>query len=165
MKVLSLIQPWASLIAFSEKKIETRSWATKYRGPLLIHASANFPRDCKEICMQRPFGNVLSLHGFTPIRNGKIQIRNSENKELPVGMIIAKCNLVDCKKIVSEESYHDIACLEGGPDVFGNEYFFGDYTPGRYAWILEDIEILEHPIPAKGKLGLWNYELAATVKE
>lgn len=36
MRALSLYQPWASLIAFGEKKVETRGWATDYRGPLEI---------------------------------------------------------------------------------------------------------------------------------
>jgi hypothetical protein len=39
MKVISIIQPWATLIAIGEKKFETRSWSTKYRGELAIHAS------------------------------------------------------------------------------------------------------------------------------
>ena len=34
-------QPWASLIAgYGRKTIETRTWRTRYRGPLAIHASA-----------------------------------------------------------------------------------------------------------------------------
>ena len=43
IKAISLWQPWASLIALGGKKIETRSWPTKYRGPLAIHASKNQP--------------------------------------------------------------------------------------------------------------------------
>lgn len=39
MKALSVRQPWASMIARGEKQIEFRSWATSYRGPLLIVAS------------------------------------------------------------------------------------------------------------------------------
>ena len=42
MKAISIHQPWASLIAFGEKRFETRSWKTDYRGPLLIHASRTF---------------------------------------------------------------------------------------------------------------------------
>lgn len=38
------------------------------------------------------------------------------------------------------------------------EYLVGDYKPGRYAWILDDIEVLDRPIFAKGKLGIWNCE-------
>lgn len=43
MKTLTLHQPWASLIAMGVKKIETRSWGTKYRGPLAIHAGQHRP--------------------------------------------------------------------------------------------------------------------------
>ena len=34
MKVLSIIEPWATLIASKQKYIETRSWKTSYRGEL-----------------------------------------------------------------------------------------------------------------------------------
>ncbi|MCB2188832.1 MAG: ASCH domain-containing protein [Deltaproteobacteria bacterium] len=40
MKCLSIRQPWASLIVAGMKDVENRSWATKYRGPVLIHAAA-----------------------------------------------------------------------------------------------------------------------------
>ena len=43
MKALSVKQPWANLIAIGEKTIETRTWATQYRGPLLI-VSSKTPR-------------------------------------------------------------------------------------------------------------------------
>ncbi|RZJ91586.1 MAG: ASCH domain-containing protein, partial [Chryseobacterium sp.] len=39
MKSLSIKQPWASLIASGIKDIENRTWATKYRGRIYIHAS------------------------------------------------------------------------------------------------------------------------------
>ena len=39
MKALNVKQPWAWLIANGYKGIETRTWATRYRGPLLIVAS------------------------------------------------------------------------------------------------------------------------------
>ena len=37
------------------------------------------------------------------------------------------------------------------------EYLSGIYEEGRYAWILEDIEILNHPIYAKGSLNVWTF--------
>ncbi len=40
MKALSIIQPWASLIATGIKDVENRTWRTNYRGEFLIHASA-----------------------------------------------------------------------------------------------------------------------------
>lgn len=39
MKALSVKQPWASLICLGLKTIETRKWATEYRGKLLIVAA------------------------------------------------------------------------------------------------------------------------------
>ena len=39
MKVISIIEPWASLIKDNIKFIETRSWKTTYRGEIYIHAS------------------------------------------------------------------------------------------------------------------------------
>ena len=39
MKVLSIIEPWATLIKEKKKYIETRTWKTSYRGELFIHAS------------------------------------------------------------------------------------------------------------------------------
>ena len=39
MKVLSIKEPYASLIVNGYKEYEFRSWKTKYRGKILIHAS------------------------------------------------------------------------------------------------------------------------------
>lgn len=39
MKALSIRQPWAWLIVNGHKDIENRSWSTRYRGPVLIHAA------------------------------------------------------------------------------------------------------------------------------
>lgn len=41
MKVLTIKEPWASLILSGKKTIETRTWKTDYRGKVLLHASNN----------------------------------------------------------------------------------------------------------------------------
>ena len=130
MKVISIIEPWASLIKEQVKHIETRSWATKYRGELYIHASM------KKLTKQNyiDYDNILNL---------------LQDTNFKYGYIIAKCKLVDCK-YMDEELIEKIKANH-------NEYMCGDYSIGRYAWILEDIEILKLPIQAKGQLGLWNY--------
>ena len=38
MKALTVLQPWAWALIHGPKRIENRSWATYYRGPLVIHA-------------------------------------------------------------------------------------------------------------------------------
>lgn len=42
VKCLSIRQPWASLILEHGKDVENRTWRTHYRGPLAIHAGAQF---------------------------------------------------------------------------------------------------------------------------
>jgi hypothetical protein len=38
------------------------------------------------------------------------------------------------------------------------ELSFGDYTPGRFMYILRNIKVLPEPIPAKGRQGPWTPE-------
>lgn len=126
MKVLSLTEPYATLILEKKKTIETRSWKTKYRGELYIHASAthNLKVDKK----------LLNLVG---------------QKSLSYGNIICKCELVDCI-LMDHEFINEIKKNE-------QEYICGIYEVGRYAWILKNIEVLDKPIFAKGKLSIWEY--------
>lgn len=140
IKVISVIQPWATLIALNEKDIETRSWDTSYRGELYIHASKKYD---KEICRTEPFKSILKKHGY-------------DETNLPVGEIIAKTNLVDCCEVVNEVD-GSYAELERGHIAKDNEYSFGSYEPGRYGWILEETEKIT-PIKANGKLRIWNYD-------
>lgn len=129
MKIISLLQPWASLIGV--KKIETRSWATKYRGPLGIHASKAFPKVNDDLCYDEPFNSALK--GLYPPT---------------LGAIITTCNLVDCIEMTPKFI----------KTVKSPERDFGIYAVGRFAWILEDIKRLDSPMLAKGQLGLWNFE-------
>ena len=72
------------------------------------------------------------------------------NISFKYGRIICKCKLVDC--IYMDELFLD--------NIKKNkqEYLCGECSLRRYAWVLEDIEPLEQPIAAKGKLNIWNYE-------
>ena len=47
MKIISIKQPWAWLIVHGKKDVENRSWPTKYRGPILVHAPAKPDRIAK----------------------------------------------------------------------------------------------------------------------
>lgn len=156
MKALSVLQPHASLVAIQAKKNETRSWATKYRGPLAIHASARMTNKQKDLCWLKPF--------FDPLYDADLIDVNIDN--FPLGAVIATCNLVDCLKIRDlrpvkrDGNIVQVAFLEAKNsliEVMGDELAFGDYTPDRFAWMLEDVKQIE-PVPAKGKLGLWEWE-------
>lgn len=136
MKVITIQQPWASLIVLGAKKIETRSWATRYRGPILIHASAAMPKLNRELCATEAFATYLSNAG-----------------PLPLGAIIGRAVL----RMVYPTD-HLLSCFRFSPSSYcPHEVNFGDYSAGRYGWCLEDVVRFETPIPAKGQLGLWEF--------
>lgn len=131
MKVLSLTEPCATLIRENIKQVETRSWKTSYRGELYIHASSTkIPKEWKK---DKEF---MELVKETPLNYGNI---------------ICKCNLVNCIYMTKEY-------VEDMKNNNYQEYICGKYEEGRYAWILENIQVLDNPIKAKGHLGIWNYE-------
>lgn len=133
MKAISLTQPWATLVAIGAKKIETRSWSTGYRGNVAIHASKTFPRWAQELCYNgHAIGWALKAYGV-------------DWTALPKGAILCVCDLTACIRV-------EDASVKGTL-----EEWFGDYTPGRYAWRLANVRSLPEPIPAKGSLGLWEF--------
>lgn len=140
MKAITLLEPWASLIAVEVKKIETRSWSTKYRGPLAIHAGKSLKASHMNIAWHEPFFSALRPHHE---ESGGIRYFH--------GCVIATCDLVDCIKMTPE--FIDLI-----KSAKGHEYDFGVYAVGRYAWILENVKPLEKPIPAKGALSIWEWE-------
>ncbi len=149
MKALTLTQPWAQLVAIGAKKIETRSWRTDYTGPLAIHAAKGFPADARELASCR-----LVLDPMRPYFRDDIPML----KQYPLGAVVAICRLKAC---VPTE------VLDPGDTVFSvsvqklsdQEIQFGDFSRGRWGWLLEDIKMLPTPIPAKGALGLWEWRL------
>ena len=151
MKALTLYEPWAFLVAVRAKKIETRSWKTDYRGPLAIHASKNIPSFAEIMCeTEEHFNDALKDAGIYFTGDVPLKVL------IPCGAVLCICNLVDCLKILRQDGSE--AQLEDDRIIYQPEYFFGDYALGRYAWILNDVKKLEKPIPAKGQLGLWNWE-------
>ena len=159
MKALSLTQPWATLIAIGAKRIETRSWSTKHRDVVAIHAARGFPRDCRDLCWDAPFRAALKSHidfrGYSDIESHSI-----ERFGLALGAIVATADLVECFHTGDTLNYRNatrtVRC-NGGYDytITPNEIAFGDYSPGRFAWVLKNILPLPRPIPCKGALGLW----------
>lgn len=110
MKALTIIQPWATLIASGHKMNETRSWKTNYRGEVLIHAGKN-PKDYTSgVYIDDPDGPYFHEAGITP----------NNFEELPRGSIIGKATLVNCIHINKEFRDH---LKRSNPA----EYAFGDY--------------------------------------
>jgi hypothetical protein len=74
IKGLTISQPFASLIADGEKWVENRTWSTRYRGWLAIHAG-----------------------------KGTQYLTKSELAEYPTGCVIAVAMLVDCVSILKAD--------------------------------------------------------------
>jgi hypothetical protein len=140
IKAITIWQPWATLITLRLKGFETRSRRTHYRGPIAIHAAKHIDLAA---CREEPIRSALLEYGYT-----------SDN--LPTGAVIATAVLSDCIKSV--DTWTDGYILENGVYVYSPEYEYGDFTPGRYAWEMREVNELPKPIPAKGQQGLWNWE-------
>lgn len=69
MKVITIKQPWASLIAEGLKKYEFRTWNTKYRGDILIHAGKSIDKKAverfKEYNLEYPIGCIIAKATLT----------------------------------------------------------------------------------------------------
>lgn len=92
MKAITVIQPWATLLASGKKRCETRSWKTNYRGEILIHASKKDPlwgiSQMDDAAWERA---LLSLGIYDEYFN--------RFEKFPVGVIVGKENLVNCVRI------------------------------------------------------------------
>lgn len=165
MRVISLLQPWASLSVEGHKGIETRSWATKYRGPLLIHASANKKSVGKQLAASQPF---LKYMPHIPDKQWKDRFDQQQPvldwDALPFGAIIGMVHLdhivsFDEERNTTTNALPEIFEHEGRRwPLYPDEREFGDYNPGRYGWLMRSPKVFPKPIPAKGKLLLWDYE-------
>lgn len=115
------------------KWFETRDWPTNYRGKIAIHA-AKKQDDTDYWCSE--LSDLLP-----PI------------EQLPFKSVVAIADLTDCIKMTEEfigqQSETELRC--------------GLWKPGRYAWKLENVQILDQLIPARGMPGLWDIDLPSTV--
>ena len=143
MKALTLWQPWAGAMAAGVKEIETRGRRFNYRGPLAIHAAAREPtEDENDIVVPFVAGNV--------------------NHVLLCTTRSAILAVVDVYECLRTETIND--SLVGGC-ISRTERALGNYSPGRFGILTRNLRVLRHPVPCKGKQGLWNLtpELEAAV--
>jgi len=133
MKALTIWQPWASLLALQMKRYETRSWSTDYRGQLAIHAAKGFQKSQRAMFECWPVYDYFKQNGI------------EYPGQLPLGAVIAVCDLVECIRITH-------AFVATQPKA---ERQLGDFTLGRYAWRLTNVTRIE-PVYVRGQQGLWN---------
>ena len=93
MKVLTIKQPWASLIMLGYKRFEFRSWKTNYRGELLIHAGQGIDKEAmkrlqKYISKDMPKGKILGKEKVEKLECIKTELvkKEGENRLSPVNI-------------------------------------------------------------------------------
>lgn len=83
---LAVLQPWASAIVLGDKDVENRTWETRYRGPLLIHASKRLDH-----------AEVDNLFDLARLRNIPTPgLDRVPLEELPLGGVVGIVDLVAC---------------------------------------------------------------------
>lgn len=133
MKTITIKQPWAHLICSGFKDIENRTWPTKFRGRVLIHAGLD--RKLKPD-LNREQHNALYKY-YTGI--GK--------QPKKFGAIIGSVEIVDC--------------VINHPSIWAEKTDMGRCHPEPiiYNWVLANPIMFPEPIPAKGKLSFWDYPM------
>jgi len=156
MKVITIKQPWASLIIepregtnLGIKDIENRTWPCPKKHiwqRVLIHASAKM----EESALER----ISMIDGEVARR---LWFDLNDNK-FPLGEIIGSVEIVDCvinhPSIWAEKS---IDCKDGCPDI--EKCPIGKCPHKIYNWVLANPIKFPEPIPAKGKLRFWDFDM------
>lgn len=138
-KVISLMQPWATLLVMGIKKVETRSWATNYRGEILIHASNKISREAADFYYNN--AEFQKYRAMLP------------EDELEQGKIIGAVDIVNVVK-AKEWKWHN---RNNAEDV-EREKLLGDLSGERYAWVVKNPVMFKEPVPAKGALKIWDFK-------
>lgn len=151
-------QPWATLVAIGEKRVETRSWSTSYRGPLAIHAAKARPPSWAFMRNQHFIDVLEPLVGLNECGVPNIDL-------LPRGVVLATCDLLDVHTTFEQSAAMDDFVRMGDLPVAvpQRELAFGDFSAGRFAWVLAHIVELPEPYPAVGRQRLWNFNMSQAI--
>jgi len=135
IRCISLWQPWGTAIFLNLKRNETRGKLTHVRGRIGIHAAGLKSKELREFYADMILDNgikeTFGRHGF------------GDFDDLPFGAILGTVTLHDCQPTTK---------LRGLDPV---ETQFGNYSPGRFAWMLTDVNSFTKPFPFSGKQGFF----------
>lgn len=150
---ISLMQPWAGAVAWIGKDVENRTrWPFKYRGPILIHASASRP-------YREDFTRLRKLATKDGVEKDIVDQLDPDNEDFldvlfDFGAIVAVAELAD---------------------VFGpNDTVLDDHPAADSPWADDEKDywlyfskvVAVSPVPYKGAVGMFKvpYEVAAELQ-
>lgn len=137
MRVISVWQPYASLLVHGHKLVETRGFPAPKAliGQRIGIASTKIVRPEQRAAMKDP---VFARYYFETNLPRDIE-------ELPNGYLLGTVLLHSCEPITEED-------LE---DVTEEEKLYGWWQEGRYAWRVREPESFDEPVPVRGAQGIW----------
>lgn len=142
-KALSIRQPWAGLLVAGLKSVEVRTWPTRYRGRLLIHAA------------QRPDGDA---RGWQRVAQAAATCPGLWELCTLRGGIIGQAELVDCWRYTSIEQFaadqqrHLVAAHDYQPGIYGflfrnpQRLVYHAYRGQTFLFIVEGFHSNDSPI-------------------
>lgn len=126
MRALTILQPWAHLVATGVKRVENRNWPTHFRGPLAIHAGKG--KKCYDVdpnAWQDRYG-----------------VRMPPVDEVTFGAILGVAELIACVPV--DDLAREFPDLADSP-----------FAEGPFCWVLKDVRRLDEPFACNGALQLW----------
>lgn len=171
---LSLWQPWASLLASGAKWLDTRSWSPHpdlIGNRMAFASTGTMPKAAKDAVRHgAPHFQAI----FDALRAAGFQIGWDRKKlvhNLPLGKVLCtapvlgsypmfdartaagelpeRCLLIAPTRLLLVRPEGDIDATSQLP--------FGDFAPGRVAWLLGPPTPVEGDHPAHGRQGIWNW--------
>lgn len=133
MKAFTVYQPYAYAIVAGLKPHETRPRRTNIRGRVAVHAGKA--------------GMMQAMKGLSGLEMWELRAAVKFETNLPLGAVVGTVEIVDCLPV--EEVVAKLT---------ERERALGDYSPGRWAWVLKNPVMFDTPIPASGKQGWWSWE-------
>lgn len=107
----------------------------------------------KALSVRQPWADLIvtgqkaiETRSWRTAYRGRLLIHASRHGSTP-GAIVGEVTLIDCIPVDTLS-----------PAVLRDEAPFGDFSPGRFAWLLRDAQQYATPIPARGRLGLWTFD-------
>jgi len=132
MKAITLIQPWASWIALGWKSIETRRhrlFASLVGTRIAIHAGKKW--DVAWFARASAYLTAEQTYRTEDLRRGG-----------PRGAIVCTASVTDFRRVQQIDSPAAMCNCRHGT---------------LYGLLLADIHVLREPMPARGRLGVWDW--------
>ncbi len=173
MKAISLWQPWASLIACGAKPFETRSYAPPRAligETIAIHAAKKIDKSAAQFAEELCYGQhghalgdeLEASWGGDDCPDELMGIFG--HAAMPIGCVVATA-VLDAAFELGEPAISSARPAANTltrftsrtmPACFTVRYDkFGDYSPGRWAWLLRDVRPLTPPARVKGAQGFF----------